>query len=270
MSERHGFRYHHLYKVWQNIKTRCYNPNVWNFKYYGARNIIICPEWKDSPKMFVEWGLRNGWQKGLQIDRIDNDGNYCPENCRFVTRSENMSNTGYQLKSKSNRISLLPIGVSYNPKKKRYQVFVTRMGESIHIGSYTNVEEASKDYQMTKKLIKSRHFKYIIYLTLLQLLKNPKLADYINIPNKSSHKTNALLPTGVTSITDGTYISKIKINNEAIYLGEYSTSEEAEKHYKFAKSIVNGTSDENKKYLYYSCLLKLNQNPDKYKEYLID
>lgn len=56
------------------------------------RGIIICKEWLESPAIFVNWGLNNGWEKGLQIDREINDGNYEPSNCRFVTRTVNLAN----------------------------------------------------------------------------------------------------------------------------------------------------------------------------------
>ncbi len=52
----------------------------------------MCPEWIHSPEVFINWALINGWIKGLTIDRINNDKNYCPENCRFVTQSENNKN----------------------------------------------------------------------------------------------------------------------------------------------------------------------------------
>ena len=55
---------------------------------YGGRGITICKEWMDV-KNFSEWAYKNGWKQGLSIDRIDNDGNYCPENCRWVSISEN-------------------------------------------------------------------------------------------------------------------------------------------------------------------------------------
>lgn len=78
-----------LYETWQNIKARCLYPNNIRFKHYGGRGISVCPEWKDNYLAFKIWALANGYQEGLTIDRIDNDGNYEPENCQFLTRSEN-------------------------------------------------------------------------------------------------------------------------------------------------------------------------------------
>ena len=80
---------HPLYSVRHDMKQRCYNPNAQKYKRYGERGIKICDEWLSSFKAFENWCLDNGWQKGLTIDRIDNDGDYCPDNCQFITRSEN-------------------------------------------------------------------------------------------------------------------------------------------------------------------------------------
>ena len=83
---------HPLYKKWIGMKTRCYNPRATSYEDYGGRGIKVCDEWLRSSDDFILWGLRNGWKEGLQIDRIDNDKNYSPDNCRFVTLQENLKN----------------------------------------------------------------------------------------------------------------------------------------------------------------------------------
>lgn len=70
---------------------RCENPNREKYKDYGGRGIKVCSEWHQANN-FVLWALSNGYKKGLQIDRIDNNGDYCPENCRFTTPKENSRN----------------------------------------------------------------------------------------------------------------------------------------------------------------------------------
>lgn len=80
-----------LYNCWTAIKQRCKNPNAQAYHNYGGRDITYCDEWEKF-KPFCEWALANGWEKGLDIDRIDNDGSYEPSNCRFVTRRENVNN----------------------------------------------------------------------------------------------------------------------------------------------------------------------------------
>lgn len=74
------------------MKNRCYNPDDKRYGDWGGRGIQICNEWLNDPELFVRWSIENGYQEGLTIDRIDNDGNYCPENCRWVTVQENNQN----------------------------------------------------------------------------------------------------------------------------------------------------------------------------------
>lgn len=89
---KHGLAHTKLYAVWLNMRNRCYNENVRAYARYGARGITVCDEWKDEFIPFMRWALSHGWNESLQIDRIDNNGQYCPDNCRFVTRSENVRN----------------------------------------------------------------------------------------------------------------------------------------------------------------------------------
>lgn len=77
-----------FYSAWQNMKGRCLRKTHPKYNRYGGRGITICNEWIDI-RNFAEWAKKNGWKKGMSIDRIDNDGNYCPENCRCVSISEN-------------------------------------------------------------------------------------------------------------------------------------------------------------------------------------
>ena len=80
-----------LYNIWQTMIGRCENPKRPKYKDYGGRGIKVCKEWHTA-KNFILWALNNGYKPGLQIDRIDNNGDYCPENCRFVTPKENSRN----------------------------------------------------------------------------------------------------------------------------------------------------------------------------------
>ena len=88
----HGESHLPLNNRWKGIKQRCYNPRCGCYKYYGARGIRMCDEWRNDYTAFRDWALSNGYKEALQIDRIDNDGNYEPSNCRWVTPSENMLN----------------------------------------------------------------------------------------------------------------------------------------------------------------------------------
>lgn len=91
-SRTHNKRHTRLYNIWMNIKGRCCNKNNQKYYCYGARNITICDEWKDNFETFYEWSMNNGYADDLSIDRINNDGNYEPSNCRWTTNIEQANN----------------------------------------------------------------------------------------------------------------------------------------------------------------------------------
>lgn len=83
---KHGKRHTKLYAVWRSIKTRCNNTADKNYKNYGARGIKMCDEWLHDFMSFYTWAMNNGYKEGLSIDRINNNGNYEPNNCQWTTR----------------------------------------------------------------------------------------------------------------------------------------------------------------------------------------
>lgn len=100
-------RHSRLNRIYDNMKSRCYNPNMKNYKYYGGRGITICKEWLNSEKItkskiihnhslgwiaFKEWAFQNGYNDKLTLDRIDVNKGYSPENCRWVTQKQQCNN----------------------------------------------------------------------------------------------------------------------------------------------------------------------------------
>ena len=99
-NKTHGGSYTALYKTWVQMKMRCYNPNHASYYNYGGRGIKVCDEWngEHSFSVFCEWAIGAGYKEGLSLDRIDNEKDYYPENCRWVTRAfqeRNKRNTFY-------------------------------------------------------------------------------------------------------------------------------------------------------------------------------
>lgn len=116
-----------LYRRYMKMKSRCYNKNHINYNNYGGRGINICRSWlgKNGFKRFLEWSISNGYSPDLQIDRIDNNKGYSPENCRWVDRKTNMNNRRNTIKI--NGIPLVEIAIEMNIKygtlEKRYKKY---------------------------------------------------------------------------------------------------------------------------------------------------
>lgn len=89
---KHGRSGSKLHFVWIEMRQRCQCPTHKRYPLYGARGVRVCPEWEDF-ESFRSWALQNGYAPGLSLDRIDNDGDYAPSNCRWATQAQQMNNT---------------------------------------------------------------------------------------------------------------------------------------------------------------------------------
>lgn len=89
----HGYSKTRIYKIWKGMKKRCNNQNSSVYKFYGGRGISVCNEWMQSFELFYAWSIANGYKENLSIDRIDVNGNYCPDNCRWVDVETQHTNT---------------------------------------------------------------------------------------------------------------------------------------------------------------------------------
>lgn len=89
---KHGLTRTPIHEVWSAMRKRCLMSWHQSYKDYGGRGISICEEWKDNLTAFNDWAQKNGWMEGLQIERINNDGNYEPSNCKWATIKEQSRN----------------------------------------------------------------------------------------------------------------------------------------------------------------------------------
>ena len=93
----HGMSRTPLFASWSSMRARCLNPNATGYSGHGGRGITICADWVNDFNAFSEWSQKNGYQPGMMLDRIDNDGNYCPENCQWLTKSDHTKKTHMDL-----------------------------------------------------------------------------------------------------------------------------------------------------------------------------
>ena len=135
---KHALTNHPIFNLWHSMKDRCYGDDPQHKKYYKDRGIIVCDDWRDDFKAFYDWAITNGWEKGLQIDRIDNDGNYEPNNCRFVTPRQNALNK----RRLNSRNTSGYEGVTWDKSRDKWLASIQIHGNTKTIGRFINKLDA--------------------------------------------------------------------------------------------------------------------------------
>lgn len=140
-SERaiHGLSKHPLYHVWRGMLSRCYDTSHKSYVNYGGRGISVCAEWRFDVSKFIE-DMYPNYEKGLDLDREDNDGNYCQDNCRWVARKVNLRN-----KRPPSDVSSKYKGVSFHKTKEKWTAFILDVnGKQIWLGRHSSEKEAAR------------------------------------------------------------------------------------------------------------------------------
>jgi len=131
----HGMSRTRLYHIWGSMIYRCNNPNSKDYKNYGLRGIAVCNEWKHDYTLFHDWAINNGYSDHLSIDRINVDGDYTPDNCRWATNAMQMRNRRIDKRNTSGHT-----GVTFENNRWRARIKID--GKYMNLASTKNKQEA--------------------------------------------------------------------------------------------------------------------------------
>lgn len=211
-TKTHGMSKSRLYSIWCKVKERCNNPNIEHYNRYGGRGIRICQEWEHSFESFKKWAYESGFRdsstgKEQSLDRIDVNGNYEPDNCRWITQKEQFKNTtrNVYIDCNGTKMVLCDFCEKYDIKYHKFVVRYMKKGLSAdeivrvwnfnhdkHDGYYS-VKEASNYYDVTtysimkwikKKQLKAEKIGNSWFIPIGQEIKRPvnrnKLGQFIS------------------------------------------------------------------------------------------
>ena len=127
---------HYLYSTFYNMIGRCNNPKIDSYPWYGARGIKVCDRWMERPGGFENFLEDMGERpKGFQLDRIDSDKDYSPENCKWSSKYEQMANI---------RSNNKDVGVGWHKQRKKWRARIKNNGKDISLGLFHSYEDAVK------------------------------------------------------------------------------------------------------------------------------
>ncbi|MBF0553649.1 MAG: AP2 domain-containing protein [Nitrospirae bacterium] len=147
-NTKHGIADTPLHNLWKSMKGRCYCINDESYINYGGRGITVCDEWKNDSSAFIKWALKNDYinrhngRSKIDINRINNDGNYEPGNCEFTDRSTNCQNRRLLFKNNTSGYR----GVSYNKKTQSWMAYITFYFKRYYLGLFPTPELAAQAY----------------------------------------------------------------------------------------------------------------------------
>lgn len=157
-NRKHGLSTHHLYHMYHAMRKRTTNPNASDYAFYGGKGIRVCDEWRNSFQNFYDWAMNNNYKDGLTIDRINNNGNYEPKNCRFVDRTVQARNT--RLIRVNNTTGFR--GVKFDKRWRSYVAMITVNYKRKYLGSFREPYQAAFAYDayvVANKLEHTANFK---------------------------------------------------------------------------------------------------------------
>lgn len=128
-----------IYHTWYGMKRRCYDKKSGSYERYGAVGITVNVVWIDDFDAFLDWSLKNGYEDGLTLDRIDSKKGYSPSNCRWVTYNKQMQTRGLMGNNTTG-----VTGVSYSKKTNKFNAYIRRDGIQKNLGVYDILEDAKE------------------------------------------------------------------------------------------------------------------------------